>query len=380
MSNFKKKINQLLANKYSGGEPDWSLIVTVGAIILFGLIMLTSASGTMAYSRFHDSYYFLKHQILALVIGIFLFAFFSRTDYHQWKKYSFYMLLFSIFVLLLVFVPGLASAANFKARSWISIFGFSLQPSEFVKLSFLIYLAAWLESRGKRLDDPSQGVAPFVIVLGVIAFLMLLQPDFGTLSIITLTSLVAYFVGGGKVSHILVIILAGMLALSVMVKLKPYQAERFKCYMNPAYSAAGSCYQVNQALIAVGSGGLWGRGFGASRQKLMYLPEVSGDAIFPIIGEELGFVLSSVLILLFLHLFYRGYLIAKHAPDEFGKVLSVGISSWLVLQAFINIGGMINLMPMTGVPLPFVSSGGSAIMAALAAVGVLVNVSRQTRH
>lgn len=377
MALLKNKLNKFIAKQ---GASDTALLVVVSVIILFGLIMLSSASGTFAYSRFNDGYYFIKHQLLALFVGVGMFYYFSRTDYHVWKKYSFHLLILSIILLLLVFIPGISSAANFKAHSWINIFGFSLQPSEFVKLTFLIYLAAWLEARNKKLEVVSQGFAPFLVVLGIIAFLMLLQPDFGTLSIILLTSLIAYFVGGGKISHILIIILVGILALFVMVKIKPYQAERFRCYMNPSYDSSGTCYQVNQALIAVGSGGLWGRGFGASRQKLMYLPEVSGDSIFPIIGEELGFFFSVLLVVLFLILFYRGYIIAKKAPDHFGQVLSIGIVSWLTVQAMINIGGMIDLMPMTGVPLPFISSGGSAIMSALAAVGILTNISRQAKY
>ncbi|KKR21748.1 MAG: Stage V sporulation protein E [Parcubacteria group bacterium GW2011_GWE2_39_37] len=377
MAQFKQKFNKLIGRN---GEPDIAMLVTVSIIILLGLIMLSSASGTFAYSRFNDGYYFIKHQFLALLIGIGLFFYFSKTDYHIWKKYSIHLLIFSVVLLILVFIPGISSSANFKAQSWINIFGFSLQPSEFVKLTFLIYLAAWLEARNKKLESVSQGVGPFLAVLGVIAFLMLMQPDFGTLSIIVITSLIAYFVGGGKVSHIFMIILAGIIALFIMVQLKPYQAERFRCFMDPSYNSAGTCYQVNQSLIAVGSGGLWGRGFGASRQKLMYLPEVSGDSIFPVIGEEMGFVFSSLLVILFLILFYRGYIIAKNSPDHFGQVLAIGIVSWITIQAIINIGGMINLMPMTGVPLPFISSGGSAIMSALAAVGILANISRQAKY
>lgn len=373
MSKLKKIINP----RY--GSPDWPLIIVVGIIVVIGLVMLTSASGTLAYSKFSDGYYFIKHQTLALLLGLIFFGYFYKTDYHVWKKYSFHLLIFSIVLLTLVFIPGLSSSANFKARSWINVFGFSLQPSEFVKLSFLIYLAAWLESRKNNLNDLSQGMGPFLSVLGIISFLMLLQPDFGTLSIIAVTSLIAYFIAGGKKRHMAAVILIGIIALVFMVRLNPYQAKRFECFINPEYSAAKDCYQLKQSLIAVGSGGIWGRGFGDSKQKMMYIPEVSGDSIFPVIGEELGFVFCTILILLFIILFYRGFVIAKKSPDEFGKVLALGIPSWLVLQAFINIGGMINFMPMTGVPLPFISSGGSAIMVALAAIGLMANISRQVK-
>lgn len=378
MEEIKQLILKVLWTKNNRREPDWNLLITVSIIIVFGIVMLSSASGALAYSRFGNAYYFIKHQLLALVIGLGLFVAFARQDYRDWRSISFYLLIGSVFLLTLVFIPGLASAANSKARSWVTIFGFSLQPAEFVKLSFLIYVSAWLETRGKIIADFKEGTLPFFLTYGVIAFLMMLQPDFGTLAIITSSALIAYFIGGGNKQHIAIFIGAGALAIFLMTLIMPYQANRFRCYWNPLWSAGDRCYQLNQSMIAVGSGGLWGRGFGASRQKLMYLPEVSGDSIFPIIGEELGFFSSSALILLFLNLFYRGYKIALNAPDHFGKVLAFGIVSWLTLQAFVNIGGMIDLMPMTGVPLPFISAGGSSIMAALAAIGVLTNISRQT--
>src|SRR3989339_43540 len=346
MSNLKRKIKNLL-NSYRGfHEPDKKLIVVIFTILTFGLISLSSAS--------------------------------SVIDYDIWKEYAFGFLFFSIVLLLLVFIPGL-SAHYGKARSWINVFGYSVQPSEFVKLSFLLYLAAWLEARKKDLGEIEKGIGPFIVVLGAIAFLMLKQPDMGTLSIIAITSLIVYFVGGGKIKHILLILLFGVLSFGVMVQFKPYQLNRFKCMIDPSFDAADACYQINQSLIAVGSGGVLGRGLGASPQKYMYLPEVSGDSIFAIIAEETGFVVSVIFIILFLYLFYCGYKIAKNAPDDFGRILAIGISSWIVMQALINIGGIINAMPMTGVPLPLVSYGGSAILAALTACGILVNISRQTK-
>lgn len=376
---IKKLLNRILRKRAIEHEPDIVLIITVGIIILFGLTMLSSVTSAYAYQKFGNSYYFFKRQLFGLGLGAVCFYLFSNIDYNRWRKYAFWFLIFSIFLLLLVFIPGL-SAHYGKARSWINIFGFSLQPSEFVKISFLLYLAAWLESREKKLGDVSQGIGPFMAVLGGIAFLMILQPDVGTLAIITITSLAVYFVGGGSVRHILVIMLLGIIAIFSMVKIMPYQANRFKCFLNPEWSANDTCYQVNQSLIAIGSGGFFGRGLGASRQKYMYLPEVSGDSIFPIIGEEVGLVFSSTLVMLFIYLFYRGYNIAKNAPDNFGRILAMGIVTWLVIQAIINIGGMINLMPMTGVPLPFISYGGSAMVAALIAVGILVNISKYTKN
>lgn len=378
MSRLEKKLNRLIRGNERSHEPDKILIFAIFFILIFGLISLSSASAVVAYGKFGDAYYYFKHQLFGVAVGLVAFLFFARTNYHIWKKYALGFLLFSIVLLLLVFVPGL-SAHYGKARSWINIFGYSLQPSEFVKLSFLLYLAAWLEARKEDLHDFHQGIGPFVAVLGVIAGLMILQPDIGTLSIITITSLIVYFVGGGKLKHVLVIIMFGIIAFGVMAQYKPYQLNRFKCMFDPSFSTNDICYQVNQSLIAVGSGGFWGRGLGGSRQKFMYLPEVSGDSIFAIVAEEDGMFFSSILILAFVLLFYRGYLISKRAPDDFGKILAIGIVSWLTMQAFINIGGIINIMPMTGVPLPLVSYGGSAILAAMSALGVLVNISKHTK-
>jgi cell division protein FtsW len=189
-----------------------------------------------------------------------------------------------------------------------------------------------------------------------------------------------YFVGGGRKTHIAGIILIGMALFVIMLQFKPYQMNRLRCFVDPSFSSNDICYQINQSLIAVGSGGIFGRGLGESRQKYMYLPEVSGDSIFAIIAEETGFIVSTLLIILFLIIFYRGYKISLSAPDDFGRILAIGISSWISIQAFINIGGIINLMPMTGVPLPLISYGGSAILSSLAAFGILINISSQGRR
>ncbi|MDD5032457.1 MAG: putative lipid II flippase FtsW [Patescibacteria group bacterium] len=378
MATLKQAINKLLEPKGGEHESDKNLVVAVGVIVVFGLIMLSSATSAVAYAKFGNSYYYFANQLFGLALGIFAGYSFSRLDYHIWRKYAFAFLIFSIILLLLVFIPGL-SATWGRSRSWINIFGFSLQPSEFVKLFYLLYLAAWLESREKKLSDLHQGTGPFAVVLGVIAFLMILQPDVGTLSIIALISLIVYFVGGGKIFHIFVIAIIGVLAFAIMVHYKPYQMDRFRCLVDPSFSRNDICYQVNQSLIAVGSGGIFGRGLGESRQKFMYLPEVMGDSIFPIIAEETGLIISGLLVILYVYIFYRGYLIAKYAPDMFGRILAIGIVSWIVIQAIFNIGGMVNFLPMTGVPLPFISYGGSAIMSSLAAIGILINISKHTK-
>jgi cell division protein FtsW len=359
-------------------EPDWRLIIIAGSIIIFGLIMLSSASAVVAYNQFQDSYHYFKHQLFGLAVGLAAFWFFSVFDYHRLRKYALPLLVVAIFSLSLVFVPGIGGDWG-TARSWIKVFGFSIQPSEFVKLFFLLYLAAWLEGRGKKMNVGAEGIAAFVSVLVVIALMLIAQPDVGTLSIIIFTSLVVYYVGGGKIRHILAMILIGILGLIVLVAWKPYQLERFKCMVNPNYSIGDKCYQINQSLIAVGSGGWFGRGLGESMQKFFYLPQVQGDAIFSIIGEETGLFFSSALVILFLYIFYRGYVISRKAPDPFGMILAIGIVTWINFQAMVNIGGMVNIMPMTGVPLPLVSYGGSALLVTLSALGIIINISRQTK-
>ncbi|PIR92995.1 putative lipid II flippase FtsW [Candidatus Falkowbacteria bacterium CG10_big_fil_rev_8_21_14_0_10_43_10] len=378
LQRIKMLLSGFIHERANYHQPDFFIIITVLAIIIFGLIMLSSASSAISYARYQSSYYYFNHQLFGLGLGLILFYGLSRFDYHRFRNAALLLLVGSLGLLLIVFIPAL-SAGWGHAKSWINIFGFSLQPSEFVKLTFLLYLAAWIEKRGKELFDLHQGTMPFISLLMIISFLMLMQPDTGTLFILLAISLTVYFIGGGNIKHIASIGAVGIIVLFILLKMAPYQMDRFRCFFDPSYSPDEYCYQVNQSLIAAGSGGLLGRGFGNSRQKFRYLPEAQGDAIFPIIAEEMGMVISVFLVMLFLFLFYRGFLVSQRAPDIYGQLLAIGVISWFCLQAFLNIGGMINLIPMTGVPLPFISYGGSAMMAALAGAGILVNISKQTK-
>lgn len=376
---FGREKKRILTGHQEGHEPDKSLIMAMSVLIIFGLAMLFSASSVVSYANFGNTYHYLLRQVVNLGIALVAFFLASRIDYRLWKKFAIWFLLGSIVLLILVFIPGLRAEYG-SARSWVSIFGYNFQPAELVKLAFLIYLATWLEAKKENLGELGSGLIPFLGILGVISLLMLAQPDLGTLFIIAFTALVVFFAAGGKISHIIVTIVFAALILAVMVLMKSgYQSDRFKCLQDPSFSAQDKCYQINQSLIAVGSGGWFGRGVGQSRQKFMYLPQVWDDSIFPIIAEEIGFVFSTLLILLYLFIFYRGLMIARAAPDLYGSSLAVGIVAWLSVQSFLNIGGMINLIPMTGVPLPFISAGGSATLANLLALGILVNISRQTR-
>lgn len=362
-------------------QPDYGFIAILLLVAIFGLIMLSSASVSYSYEKFNDSYYMLKHQLLwGFIPGIALFIFLSLIDYKVFKKIAFGMLLVSIALLVLVFIPGIGAGYG-TAQSWIYVFGVSFQPAELVKLSFLIYLASWLENRShKKVSDFSEGLMPFLSVLGVIALLMILQPDLGTMTIIVLVSLTVYFVGGANLLHMIGVGISSIIGLLILIKIAPYRAARLSIFLHPELDPQGIGYHINQAFLAIGSGGFWGRGFGLSRQKFQYLPEVAGDSIFAIIAEELGFIFSSLLIIAYLYLMMHGLKIAQKAPDNFGKHLAIGITAWILIQSFVNIGAMVGLLPLTGVPLPFVSYGGTSLAVLLGACGIVVNISRQTRE
>ncbi len=378
LKRFKKKVKIV---KAKGHRPDKTLIYALSVLIIFGLVMLFSASSVVSFIHYHNTYHYLLRQLVSLIVAILGFSIISRIDYHYWQKLAGFLLFFSIILLLLVFVPGLHNTYG-SAHSWINVFGFSFQPSELVKVSFLIYLATWVEAKKDKIHSFRSGLLPFLGILALISVLMMAQPDFGTLFIIGFAAVLVFFVGGGRISYLIIVFILAIFAAYMFLSLRPslYQNSRFKCWQNPNYSALDKCYQINQSLIAVGSGGILGRGIGQSRQKFMYLPEVWGDSIFPIIAEETGFIISTLLILLYLFIFYRGLLIARAAPDIYGSVLALGIVAWLAVQTFLNIAGMINLIPMTGVPLPFISSGGSALLSSLLALGLLFNISRYTKE
>lgn len=366
-----------LISRYTLHAPDAVFVTLVGILVLFGLFVLSSASAPLAYERFGNSYYYLKHQLVfGLLPGLALFMFFSLVDYHVWRKYSFLMFIISVVLLILVFIPGIGAEFG-TSRSWIHFGNFSLQPAEIVKLTYLMYLASWLESRGHhRILDVQEGLFPFLVSLGTIGLLMLLQPDVGTLSIIIAMSMAVYFVGGADLKHVGGITALGLLGMFILVKIAPYRAARFTVFLHPELDPQGIGYHINQAFLAIGSGGLLGKGFGLSRQKFQYLPEVMGDSIYAILSEELGFIFGAAIILLFVFLFKRGFMIARATKDKFAKFMVVGVIAWLGVQTFFNIGAMLGLLPLTGVPLPFISYGGTSLMISLAAMGIVANVSR----
>jgi len=358
---------------------DYRFLIIVGVLLLIGFVMLASASGPLGYSKQDgDSLYYVKHQlIVGLVPGLFAMYVLARIPYTVWKKFSWQMLIGSLVLLILVFIPGIGSTFG-TSHSWINFFGlFSVQPAEVVKLTFLFYLAAWLEKRGTHgVKDLHSGFIPFVSVLGAIAVLIALQPDVGTLFVIAALAVSVYFAAGASLSHIGILILGGLASFGLLIAVAPYRAARFTTFLYPELDPQGVGYHINQALLAIGSGGFFGLGYGNSRQKFEYLPEVAGDSIFAVMAEEMGLIFVVALVALFLWFFLRAMKIALNAPDNFGKYVVIGVASWITLQAFINIGSMVCIMPMTGVTLPFVSYGGTSLAISLAAIGVVLNVSR----
>lgn len=349
-------------------------------LLIIGIVMLSSASAVLSYQKFGTPYYYTIHQLLfGLIPGLALLYITSRVDYHHWRTLALPFLMGSIVLLVLVFLPGIGYEYG-GARRWIHIGPLLFQPSEVVKLSLLLYLATWLSVKGaKHVQNFAYGFLPFTVMIGVIAVLVILQPDIGTMGVISAIAFTMYFIGGAAVPHLAIAGAAGIVMILVLIRTAEYRLQRFMTFLQPELDPLGIGYHINQALLAIGSGGLLGRGFGHSRQKFAYLPEVTGDSIFAIVAEEMGFLFTIFFIALFVFIAARGLRIARNAPDDFGKFIAVGVVAWIIFQAFINIAAMLSLLPLTGIPLPFVSYGGSAMLVSLAAVGILINISRQGR-
>lgn len=362
----------------SGRTPDAALILIVIAIVLFGLVALSSASTVVSYQQYHDSAYLLKRQLLSILIGVLAFAAMYRINLALLRRWALPLLIGSIALLVAVFIPGIGLEL-LGARRWIHFGSMTVQPSEFVKLAFLIYLARWLEERRTALHDRAYGLWPFLALLGLVALLILQQPDLGTMGIITAIALSSYFVAGGPIRDFLLIGGLAVTGFVVLVKTAPYRAARFLVFLNPQLDPQGIGYHINQALLAIGTGGLFGLGLGHSRQKFNYLPEAAGDSIFAIVAEELGLIIATGLVILYAAFLVRGYAIARRAPDTFTKVVATGITTWIGFQALMNMAALSGIVPLTGVPLPFVSYGGTAIIVSLAGVGLLANISRGVR-
>ena len=350
---------------------DRLLLVVVSALCIVGILMVYNSSVAIAQRDFSDQYYFAREQAKWLVVGIVGLIVASKIDYRRWYQWSLPLLLANIVLLLAVFLPGIGVAA-LGAHRWINLGFTTFQPAELAKFSMILYLSAWF-------SKPEKGrLVAFAILMAMVVGLVVVEPDLGTAVVILSVSVLMYFYSGASLLHFLAMIPVLIGSVAILAVIVPYRFARLTTFFNPKEDPLGASYQIRQILLALGSGGILGVGLGKSRQKYEYLPEANTDSIFAIIGEELGFVGSVVIIGLILAAVWRGFRIAKRAPDSFGKLLAAGIASWIAIQAGVNLSAMVALVPLTGIPLPFISYGGSSLIVLLVSVGILLNISKHT--
>lgn len=366
-----------LKAKAPAGRPDRLLLAVVGVLLMVGLEMVYSASFGYALSAYNDAAYLALRQALWAMVGFSLLLVLSRVDYHLWRDLSLVGMALSVLALIAVHLPGLG-VSSYGATRWLRLGPLPpIQPSEFVKLPMIIYVSAWLTGRGDKLRDFSAGLVPFVVLIGLVGGLIMLQPDLGTTVTILLTATALFFIAGASFKHLLILLGIAAVAGLLLVVGTEYRSGRIESFLDPWKDPQGKGFHIIQSLVAFGSGGFWGLGLGASRQKFFYVPGSHTDTIFAILGEELGFIGVVVVMALFAILLYRGFRLAFRSPDQFGVLLASGITLWFAFQILINIGGVTKSIPFTGIPLPFLSYGGSALAINLAAVGILLNISKQ---
>ncbi|HEY0580987.1 MAG TPA: putative lipid II flippase FtsW, partial [Chloroflexota bacterium] len=347
------------------------------ALLVLGTLMIYSASFVVAHNEFNDDAYFLTRQLMWVGVGGLGLLGAMRMDYRRWRSLSLVIMFGCIVLLVLVLVPGIGSA-SYGAVRWLKVGPIQIQPSELAKLAIILYLADWLARRGSLVKQFMKGMLPFAIIVGIVAALVFVQPDLGTTTIIVFTAACVFFVAGANLVHI---VLAGGIGLAfsaeLMAHLSGYQLDRIKAFLDPWSDVQGIGWHTAQGLIAVGSGGTFGHGLGNGLQKFYWVPNAHTDAIFAIIGEELGFVGCVGVILLFAVLSWRGFYIAWRAPDQFARLFATGLTCMLTFQSLINIAVVTNSLPYTGVTLPLVSFGGSSTVISMIAIGLLLNISRQ---
>lgn len=365
--------------KHAAKAPDYAFISIVALLLIFGFVMLASASSDLAKAKFGDSYYYLTHQLLfGLTFGGAGFLTGMLVYYRRLEKWAVILLGGTLLLILLMLFSSLGLDIRGSTR-WLDFGTFSFQPGELLKLTFIIYLVSWIARNEERGKNIATGLLPFLILIGIVTLFLALEPATTVAFLIFATALLIYFAAGAKFHFLVAAVLVAALGFSILVYATPYRLDRLRAFLNPSANELGSGYHINQALLAIGSGGATGVGFGQSTTKLHYLPEPIGDSIFAVIAEELGFIGGIVVVALFLLLVWRGLVIARAAPDTFGRLLATGFSCMIGLQAFVNIGAISGLIPLTGVSLPFVSYGGTALAVFLTMSGIIVNISRYRR-
>lgn len=358
------------------------LIPTIGiGLSILGLVMILSASQIVAAGKFGDPYHFFNRQLVAWVIGMIAFFYFSKVRLEKLFEYRSVLIMIAIGLLVLVFVPVIGGQVNGVYR-WVGFGSFTLQSSEVAKIFLIIYLAGMLATKGERLRSFREGLIPFLVVTGVVLGLIGLGKDLDTLVAIALTCFAMLFVARAKLSHVLLVVAIAIVAIVALIRIEPYRFQRLNVFLNEDVASRdirNSAYHSQQALIAVGSGGVWGKGFGQGISKYKYLPESYTDSIFAVIAEELGFLRALLILIAFFVLAWRGYVVSTMANSRFAQLIAVGVSTLIIVQALINIGGMLNIIPLSGLPLPFISYGGSSLIVSLALLGLLTNISGETR-
>ncbi len=357
---------------------DMFLLLTIVILLMIGIVMVYSSSHIWADYKYNDTFFFVKRQILFASVGIVAMVLIMRIPYWHWKRYAKAILIICFILLIIVKIPGIGIVRG-GAQSWIGIGAFSIQPSEFMKLGLIIFLAAYLSVHQRKIKSLTKGFLPVIGLVFVAFGLIMLQPDLGTGVVLVLTCMIMIFAAGANISHFIYLSFIGLAGFVFLIASAPYRISRITAFLNPWDDPLGDGFQIIQSLYAIGPGRLMGIGLGNSLQKYFYLPEPQTDFIFAILGEELGFIGGSILILLFAILFWRGILAAVRAPDILGCFMALGIVAMLTLQVMINISVVIGLIPVTGITLPFLSYGGSSLTLTLCSVGILLNISRYSK-
>lgn len=346
------------------------------ALVVFGMVVLSSASTVQATKQFGSASYYWRHQLFFGVLpGLFLmWLFWKHVNYRRWRPLAFPLLFVALTLLVLVFIPHVGLRLN-GATSWLDIGGYTFQPVEFLKFALVVYLAAWLAGSRDRVHNWRTGLVPFAVVMGGVSLLLLLQPDLGTLALVLIMAGGVYVAAGAPLKQAVLIACAAAVLVVGFAASSPHRWARLTTLVNPAADVRGAGWQVNQSLIAIGSGGLWGVGYGQSTQVFGFLPEPMGDSIFAVLVEELGLIGGVATLALFGFLAFTLVQVARAAPDTFGSLLVVGVLLWVMAQATVNMAAISGIGPLTGIPLPFISYGGTATMTLLAALGITLNVA-----
>ncbi|HHY45936.1 MAG TPA: stage V sporulation protein E [Firmicutes bacterium] len=363
----------------TSGSPDLTLFVVTLALLSIGVVMVFSASSVRAYEYYRDSYYFLKRQLLWSVVGVIAMMIAMRIDYRRLKELATPILVVSIALLVIVLIPGVGILIS-GSRRWLGVRNvFTFQPSEVAKLAMIIFLSAHLSRNPGEVRSLLRGIVPVLALLGLVFGLIMLEPDLGTAVSIVGVTFIMLFAAGASMYHLIGLVILGMPLFIAAVFAEEYRKRRFLAFLNPWADPLGSGFHIIQSLLALGSGGLFGFGLGRSRQKFLYLPEQHTDFIFAVLGEELGFVGAATVVFLFFLFALRGFRIALSTQDPFASLLASGITSMVIFQAVINIGVVSGILPITGIPLPLVSFGGSSLVVTLASIGLLLNISKHVR-